>query len=147
MKKKSQAASNKNIAEKAKKLLEFAEERAAKAKDWGELFNALYAPGGKANELFPSEAERRAFTKTKENKRLHALINKLPSPPIREVIHARETVTADAINGGIILHLPSSVRAALVAEAAAEGVTLQELCLSKLVAQLRSVVERPKAAS
>ena len=36
--------------------------------------------------------------------------------------------------------LPRSVHAALLAEAKAEGVSLNQLCVSKLVAQLRAVV-------
>ena len=43
-------------------------------------------------------------------------------------------------NGAISVRLPRSVHAALLAEAKAEGVSLNQLCLSKLVAQLRAVV-------
>jgi predicted HicB family RNase H-like nuclease len=44
------------------------------------------------------------------------------------------------VNGAISVRLPRSVHAALLAEAEAEGVSLNQLCLSKLVAQLRAVV-------
>ena len=47
-------------------------------------------------------------------------------------------LTASA-NGAISVRLPRSVHAALLAEAQAEGVSLNQLCLSKLVAQLRAV--------
>ncbi|MBI1830663.1 MAG: toxin-antitoxin system HicB family antitoxin [Planctomycetes bacterium] len=40
----------------------------------------------------------------------------------------------------VTLRLPRSVHKALQAEAAAEGVSLEQLCLSKLVAQLRELV-------
>jgi len=43
-------------------------------------------------------------------------------------------------NGAISVRLPRSVHAALLAEAKAEGVSLNQLCLSKLVAQLRAVI-------
>jgi predicted HicB family RNase H-like nuclease len=43
-------------------------------------------------------------------------------------------------HGAISVRLPRSVHAALLAEAKAEGVSLNQLCLSKLVAQLRAVV-------
>jgi predicted HicB family RNase H-like nuclease len=36
--------------------------------------------------------------------------------------------------------LPRSVHAALLAEAKAKGVSFNQLCLSKLVAQLRAVI-------
>jgi predicted HicB family RNase H-like nuclease len=44
------------------------------------------------------------------------------------------------LNGAISVRLPRSVHAALLAEARAEGVSLNQLCLSKLVAQLRAVI-------
>ncbi len=60
----------------------------------------------------------------------------LPSPPVTEVID----LTASA-NGAISVRLPRSVHAALLAEAREEGVSLNQLCVAKLVAQLRAVVE------
>jgi predicted HicB family RNase H-like nuclease len=38
------------------------------------------------------------------------------------------------------VRLPRTVHAALLVEAEAEGVSLNQLCVAKLVAQLRSVV-------
>ena len=99
-----------------------------------ELSNALFAPNGKATEAFPTPAERTAFCKTAEYKQILALMDRLPSPPLREV----SDLTASA-NGAISVRLPRSVHAALLAEAKAEGVSLNQLCVSKLVAQLRAV--------
>ena len=62
-------------------------------------------------------------------------MDSLPRPPDKEV---RELVSS--ANGAISVRLPRSVHAALLAEAKAEGVSLNQLCLSKLVAQLRAVV-------
>ena len=45
------------------------------------------------------------------------------------------------------VRLPRSVHAALLAEAKVEGVSLNQPCLSKLVAQLRAVINRPQGAS
>ena len=91
----------------------------------------MFGLGGKATEAFPTERERTAFCKTEEYKRILALMDHLPSPPVKEVID----LTASA-NGAISVRLPRSVHAALLAEAKAEGVSLNQLCLSKLVAQL-----------
>ena len=60
------------------------------------------------------------------------------SPPVKEVVDQ----TASA-NGSISVRLPRSVHAALLAEAKEEGVSLNQLGVSKLVAQLRAVVEVP----
>jgi hypothetical protein len=128
------------IVAKAREVLDYAEQRAVQAADWMELSNALFAPDGKATQAFPTPAEKTAFCKTAEYKQILALMNRLPSPPVKEV----HDLTASA-NGAISVRLPRSVHAALLAEARAEGVSLNQLCVSKLVAQLRSVVEvRPR---
>jgi hypothetical protein len=120
---------------KARQVLEFAEQRAREAADWMELSNALFAPDGKATEAFSTPGEKTAFCKTAEYKQILALLDRLPSPQLQEVAD----LTAKA-NGSISVRLPRSVHAALLAEAEAEGVSLNQLCVSKLVGQLRSVV-------
>jgi hypothetical protein len=138
---KKKTAVSPRIVAKARQVLEFAESRAGEAADWMELSNALFAPDGKATEAFPTPAERTAFCKTTEYKQILALMNRLASPPVKEVID----LTASA-NGAISVRLPRSVHAALLAEAKEEGVSLNQLCVSKLVAQLRAVVEvKPSA--
>lgn len=123
------------ILAKARQALEFAEQRASQAADWVELHNALFGLGGKATELFATEADRTAFSRTEQYKRILALMDKLPPPRTKEFVE----LLASA-NGAISVRLPRSVHAALLAEAKAEGVSLNQLCLSKLVSQLRAVV-------
>jgi hypothetical protein len=120
---------------RARQLLAFAEERSAQAADWMELHNALFGLGGKATALFPTETDRTALAGTPEYKRVLALLDTLPPPPVKEFVELASTA-----NGAISVRLPRSVHAALLAEARAEGVSLNQLCLSKLVAQLRAVV-------
>jgi hypothetical protein len=64
-----------------------------------------------------------------------SLLDGLPPPAVKEF----GELLASA-NGAISVRVPRSVHAALLAEAKAEGVSLNQLCLSKLVAQLRAVV-------
>jgi hypothetical protein len=71
-----------NITAKARRLLEFAEQRAKQVGDWVELHNALFGLGGKATELLTTESERTAFAKTEECKRIFALLDGLPQPPV-----------------------------------------------------------------
>jgi hypothetical protein len=120
---------------KARQLLAFAEEQAAQAGDWVELHNALFGIGGRATVLFPTEGERTALSRTPEYKRVLALLDRLPAPAVKEFSELLATA-----NGAISVRLSRSVHAALLAEAQAEGVSLNQLCLSKLVAQLRAVV-------
>ena len=126
---------NRKVAAKARQLQEFAEEFARQTTDWMELSNALFGLSGKATLAFSSEAERTAFCKTPEYKRILALMDRLPAPPVKEFVELLSSA-----NGAISVRLPRSVHAALLAEAKAEGVSLNQLCVSKLVAQLRAVV-------
>jgi hypothetical protein len=126
---------SRQIVAKARQLLEFAERRAAQAADWMELSNALFGVGGKATLAFPTESERTAFCRTDQYKRLLMIMNSLPAPPVKEIVEL-----AASANGAISVRLPRSVHAALLVEAKAEGVSLNQLCLSKLLAQLRTVV-------
>jgi hypothetical protein len=70
-----------------------------------------------------------------ECKQIVSLLDSLPAPSVKNfgelLAHA---------HGAISMRLPRSVHAALLAEAKAEGVSLNQLYLSKLVAQLRAVV-------
>jgi predicted HicB family RNase H-like nuclease len=59
----------------------------------------------------------------------------LPYPQAKET---QELISS--ANGAISVRLPRSVHAALLAEAKAEGVSLNQLCVAKLIAQLRAVV-------
>jgi hypothetical protein len=123
------------IRAKARQALRFSEERVKKVSDWAEFSNALFAVGGKATVLFRTEAERTAFCRTEEYKRILALMDTLPAPPVKGFVE----MVASA-NGAISVRLPRSVHADLLAEAKAEGVSLNQLCVSKLVAQLRAVI-------
>ena len=69
----------------ARAVLAFAEQRATETADWLELSNALFGPGGKATVAFPTERERTAFCKTEEYKRILALMDRLPAPPVKGV--------------------------------------------------------------
>jgi hypothetical protein len=123
------------IKAKARELLSFALELAPTCKNSMEFRNAIYGKDGKANELFSSQPERAAFLRTEESREIRKLSSKLPDPPLQDV--------GDLLANGnlnIQVRVPRSVHDALVAEAATEGVSLEQLCLSKLVAQLRELV-------
>ena len=85
--------------------------------------------------MFTTESERTAFSRTPEYKQVLALLDSLPRPDKKAI---RELVSS--ANGAISVRLPRSVHAALLAEAKAEGVSLNQLCVAKLVAQLQTVL-------
>jgi hypothetical protein len=132
---------SRTIVARAREVLAFAERRAGEVADWLTLSNELFGIAGKATLAFSTAADRAAFGKTAEHKRILALMDALPTPAVKEVLD----LTATA-NGAISVRLPRSVHAALLAEAQAEGVSLNQLCVSKLVAQLRAVLPGKPAA-
>ena len=125
----------KRITEKARQVLAYVERRVREGTDWVELSNAVFGMGGKATQAFPNEAERTAFCKSEEYRRILTLMDSLPAPATKGFVEL-----AASANGAISVRLPRSIHAALLAEAKAEGVSLNQLCVSKLVAQLRAVV-------
>jgi hypothetical protein len=123
------------IKTKAKQLLAFAQEKAKVCNYANELFNAIFGPKGQATIVFPDESEREAFFRTREYREIRKLEDGLPMPAPRDV--------GDLLAGADLflnLRVPRSVYETLLAEAAVEGVTMEELCLSKLVVQLRDIV-------
>jgi hypothetical protein len=128
---------SRKFAAKAREVLAFAEQRAGEVANWIELSNALFSSGGKASLVFETEAERAAFTRTPEYRRILKLLDSLPTPSVTGNI---DLTTAANGNSAITLQLPRSVYAALLEEAKAEGVSLNQLCVAKLIAQLRAVV-------
>lgn len=119
---------------KAKQAVEYAREQREQTDSWTMLHNALFGIGGALGTLFPTRKERDQFVGTPEYREITAMINEL-----REQGSAGSGDGKD-FSGRFVLRVPKSVHAALAAEAEAEGVSLNQLCLSKLSVELRSVV-------
>ena len=118
----------------AKRALRFTEEKAKTCATWIELSNAVFGIGGKFSELFPTQSERVQFAKTDEYAKIHELIGSLPGPG-----SVLEEDLSKA-NGTLIVRGPKTLHAALIAEAKAEGVSLNQLCIAKLSVQLRAQI-------
>jgi hypothetical protein len=50
---------------------------------WIDANNVIYAPGGPLVRLFPTKADRLAYSKTPESRQIDELIDSLPEPPVR----------------------------------------------------------------
>ena len=122
---------------KAKTALEFARHQAETSQSWTDLHNALFGIGGKCGELFPTDSTRVEFSRTKEFKEIVTILESLQQRR-GEPQESFVDLLAQA-NGKILVRLPKSIHAALLVEAEAEGVSLNQLCLAKLAMQLRSV--------
>ena len=113
----------------AQQLLQIANEAASRAECWEDIHNAVYGVGGPFSQLFATPAERTAFSKTVEYDQIRKLIQSLPG----------RSGTSNEYNGRILVRVPKSVHAALAHEAEQEGVSLNQLIVAKLSAQLRDV--------
>ncbi len=129
----------KNIKKRAEDALVYAKQLADTGHyNWVEANNALFGPGGKITTLFPTREDRIAFSQTDAYRVISHLLGALPKPPTEP--GASSARSPDDVNGTVLLRLPKSLHAALFAEAEAEGVSLNQLCLSKLMIQLRALV-------
>lgn len=103
-----------------------------------EFWNTLCGIDGQLSQLFPTQTQRVAFSKTAEWKKFHELWQELQERD-KPSNRAFAASTASA-NGTVILRLPKSVHTALIREAEHEGTSLNQLCVAKLSAQLAEVV-------
>src|SRR5262249_18063863 len=96
---------------------------------WVEANNAIYGPGGPFTRLFSTGKDRLAFAKTQESKAIDELLDSLPEPEAGP--QRRE------YSGKFNVRIPKSLHAALVSEAEAEAVSLNQLVLAKLALHLQ----------
>lgn len=119
---------------KAEELLRAAEELARSVASWADLSNALFDPiEGIVSRAFETRAEREAFVQTEEYRKIRQLL---------EEARDRFGLCAGATSkrsGRFVVSLPRSLHAALEREAAAEGVSLNQLVLAKLALQLKDL--------
>lgn len=116
---------------KAKKVLDSARAVALSSATWADLSNALFDPiEGLVAKAYPHRDEREKFIQTGEYK------------AIRQLVDAAEERTGlvegatPRKSGKFMVRLPRSLHAALDAEADQEGVSLNQLVVTKLAAQL-----------
>jgi predicted HicB family RNase H-like nuclease len=122
-----------SIKSRAQELWEFTRSLKDSSLTWVEANNALYGPGGRFVQLFPTQTDRVAFAKTEESHKIDDLIDSLPEPELRP--------SREEYSGKFVVRVPKSLHAALAAEAAAEGVSLNQLVVAKLSVQLASSVK------
>lgn len=116
----------------AQQLLTFAKRKVRDCREWPELHNAVYGVGALFTQLFPTPSARTAFAKSDEFRQIAKLIESLPGPGNEN--------SESPPSGKLLVRLPSSLHRALTKEAEAEGVSLNQLIVAKVAAQLRDVV-------
>jgi predicted HicB family RNase H-like nuclease len=123
-----------SFSKKADAALAAAKKLASENTNWVDANNKLYGIGGILTQLFPTVEERRKFIDTEQSEEIQAILEQLPEPK------AKVGRPRDEVNGKILVRVPKSVHAALLAEAETEGVSLNQLIVSKLSVQLRAAV-------
>src|SRR5438876_11994801 len=111
----------------AKKMLQSAQAVASSVQTWADLSNALFDPeDGLVAKAYPTRAEREQFLKSKEYAAIRQLID-----AATERTGLVEGATPKK-SGKFVVRLPRSLHAALEAEAKEEGVSLNQLVVTKL---------------
>jgi predicted HicB family RNase H-like nuclease len=122
------------MATKNQQLLQKAKRAAARATTWADLSNALFDPhDGILVRAYPSAEDRATFVKTKEYEQIQILLT-----AAMERTGLVEGASP-AKSGKFVVRLPKSLHAALDREAAAEGVSLNQLVVTKLAVQLSQI--------
>ena len=122
---------------KAEKILKAAQTAAASAETWADLSNALFDPeDGLVAKAYPTRAEREKFLKSKEYIALRQLID-----AAAERTGLVEGATPKK-SGKFVVRLPRSLHTALEAEAREEGVSLNQLVVTKLALPMMSRLTR-----
>ncbi len=119
------------MSNKENSLLQSANDVAAKSATWADLSNALFDPdNGLITKAYPTREERTAFLKTDEYKKIRKLISDAMD----------RTGLVDGAtpqkSGKFVVRLPKSLHAALDREARDEGVSLNQLVVTKLALQM-----------
>jgi predicted HicB family RNase H-like nuclease len=123
----------------ANRILEQAEEVAASVETWADLSNALFDPvNGLITRAYPTREQREQFLKTKQYKKIRALLTQAINT------HGLVEGATPKKSGRFVVRLPQSLHAGLEREAEKEGVSLNQLVVAKLAAQLNAIVGQPR---
>ena len=127
------------MGKKSSEILKSARDIAPSVESWADLSNALFDPvNGLVAKAYPTREEREAFLKTKE----YGAIRKLLETAIEET-GLIEGATPKK-SGRFMVRLPKSLHAALEREAKEEGVSLNQLVVTKLAVQMSQLMSPEK---
>jgi hypothetical protein len=121
-------------AEKLGEARRVATELHRKRPDWISFHRALFGVGGEMVRLFPSAADWDAFVKTEE----YAAINAMEEDLRRQRIKQEEPEPTRIIT----VRLPRSVHEALREEATLRNLSINKLCIAKLITAIEAAPEK-----
>lgn len=121
----------------ADRLVKQAEQIARSVESWADLSNALFAPfDGLLTQAYPTREARREFMKTLQYKRINELLEEaIDNFGLVEGATPKKSMKS----GRFVVRVPRSLHGALEREAEREGVSLNQLVVAKLAAQLNTM--------
>lgn len=128
------------MSKKSSTILKSAKDIASSVETWADLSNALFDPvDGLLTKAYPTREEREAFMKTGA----YGAIRKLLETAIDETGLVEGATPKKS--GRFMVRLPKSLHAALDREAKGEGVSLNQLVVTKLAVQMSQLASGPHA--
>lgn len=119
----------------AEQLVDFARQAAEQEAAWADWHNLVFGIDGQFAKLFSTEAKRREFVKSAYWAKIETIQQSL-----REGRTIDEyTLPVTTASGKFVVRLPKSLHEALTLEARDEGVSLNQLVLTKLALRLKSI--------
>jgi predicted HicB family RNase H-like nuclease len=122
-----------SLKERGARFLDIARKAFEGESNWMRFSNAIYGIGGPFSQLFPTQEDRAAFQQTPEHAEVERMMSELQGGEDDEPLRP---VPAEG-QARFVLRLPRSMFEALRAEAEAEGVSINVLCIAKLGTKLR----------
>lgn len=121
-------------------ILDAAQDVAQSVDNWADLSNFLFNPSdGLITKAFPTKGEREAFMKTGEYQAIRKLLLELMKTS------GLAEGAAPKKSGRFVVRVPKSLHAALEREADKEGVSLNQLVVTKLAVQISQIQDGPNA--
>ena len=112
--------------EKKQEALQAAQELFTQLPDWLTFFKATLGIDGRVRQLFPSQEEFCAFERTDEYGQIHKMVAALRAMKKNPALNQEPTRV-------ITVRLPKSVHEALRAEANDHDISMNWLCIAKLI--------------
>lgn len=125
---------------KSAAILDSAKDVASSVANWADLSNALFNPvDGLLTKAYPTREEREVFMKSEEYRAIRQLLQ-----ATMERSGLVDGATPEK-SGRFLVRLPKTLHAALEREAVDEGVSLNQLVVTKLAVQMSQLTSGPHA--
>lgn len=123
----------KSVETRAAEALKLAVQKIDAGLPWQDVHNALFGIGGFCAVNFTDVKDRLKFTKSEQYSQIMALLSSMTDQGVLREIEA---------SGKLLVRLPRSLHASLIAEAELEQTSVNQLVVAKLSAQLRQLASR-----